>query len=386
MSSDAIQFASHVERVEFSGRALQRIMTEKGARYCLKIGSNMLAISKTSGCLLGESLADHLGIKESGVITYQRQGKYTIVSYGNNGVVSAEYINVQAEDYYLLLAGECADKPFLWVSCDDDELFAINGEIPDTINVRRITQDEIDSYFEKMAGGGAVKFTLHRPKREKGKLTPVLFFVVISFFLCLTLLMLNSGEEEKPVDPYAEYKQEMSGVMLSSAMKMAVDAVKSSLVIATWKVDNITVDANQTTILFVPAIGEGVMKELSSWCRQNGYAYIISQEGVLVNIPRMAETLDSNKIQRDIKGSVELIYDALNKLSMFKTVISPAVSKGNFSLVPIVFSGDGMVVDEVNDLASLVAKFPIRVEAVKLKTTAVEYVFDVSIAATAIGE
>ena len=128
------------------------------------------------------------------------------------------------------------------------------------------------------------------------------------------------------------------------------------------------------------------MKELSSWCRQNGYAYIISQEGVLVNIPRMAETLDSNKIQRDIKGSVELIYDALNKLSMFKTVISPAVSKGNFSLVPIVFSGDGMVVDEVNDLASLVAKFPIRVEAVKLKTTAVEYVFDVSIAATAIGE
>ena len=120
MSSDAIQFASNVERVEFSGRGLQRIMADKGARYCLKIGHNLLAISKTSGCLLGESLADHLGVKGSGVITFQHGGKYTIVSYGSNGVVSSEYIDVQSDDYYLLLAGECADKQTLWVACDDD--------------------------------------------------------------------------------------------------------------------------------------------------------------------------------------------------------------------------------------------------------------------------
>lgn len=386
MSSDAIQFSSNVERVEFSGRGLQRIMADKGARYCLKIGHNLLAISKTSGCLLGESLADHLGVKGSGVITFQHGGKYTIVSYGSNGVVSSEYIDVQSDDYYLLLAGECADKQTLWVACDDDELFAINSEIPETVDVKRVAQGEIDSYFEKMAGVGAIKFTLHRPKREKGKLAPIIFFVGISVVLVGAWLIASSAEDEVPVDPYAEYKQEMSGVTLSSALNMAVNAVKSSVDIATWKVENITVDANQTTMLFVPAIGEGVIKELATWCRNNGYAYIISPEGVLVNMPRMAGSLEPNQIQGDIKGSVELIYDALNKLSMFKTAISPAVSKGNFSLIPIVFSGDGMVIEEVNDLASLVARFPIRVEAVKLKTTAVEYIFDVSVAATAIGE
>lgn len=386
MSSDVIQFASNVERVEFSGRGLQRIMTEKGARYCLKIGHNLLAISKTGGCLLGESLADHLGVKGSGVVTFQHNGQYTIVSYGSNGVVASEYIAVPADDYYLLLAGECADKPTLWVSCDDDELFAINSEIPESIDVKKIAKGDIDSFFEKMAGAGAIKFTLHRPQREKGKLAPVLFFLGISAVLLSSWLIFMSGDDDVPVDPYAEYKREMSGVTLSSAINMAVNAVKSSLDIATWKVDNITVDANQTSIFFVPAMGEGVIKELSLWCRKNGYNYVISPEGVFVNMPRMAGPLDSSKIQGDIKGSVELIYDALNKLSMFKTSISPTVSKGNFSLIPVVFSGDGMVIEEVDDLASLVAKFPIRVEAVKLKSTATEYVFDVSIAATAIGE
>ncbi|MGY2436582.1 hypothetical protein ACW4FQ_25895, partial [Escherichia coli] len=144
------------------------------------------------------------------------------------------------------------------------------------------------------------------------------------------------------------YKAEMSGITLASAIDMAVGAVKSSLNVSTWKVHAVTVDAVQTTVLFTPTLTEGVMKEMSAWCKGNGYTYIMSPEGVLVTIPHsQAKTLDSSSIQSDIKGSVELVYDALNKLSMFKTIISPVSNKGNYSVIPVAFSGEGMIVEEL---------------------------------------
>lgn len=388
MSNDLSLFASHVERVEFTGRALQRIMAEKGARFCLKLNANRIALSKVGGCLLGESLADHLSVSGNIVVTFQRENRYFIISYGKDGVIS-EFMNVAWDDYLLLLAGACVEKETLFVCCEADELLPICGglfEVKD-LDIKRIEPDSIDSYFSKVISGGAIKFSLHRPKREKSAMSPPMIMGGVALLVAAVFLMRNSGEEEKPVDPYASYKMEMSGVKLSSAIEMAISAVKSSLDVSTWKIDTVSVDAIQTTILFTPVLSEGVMKEMSEWCKRKGYSYIMSPEGVLVSIanpPLLA--LDSNKIQDDIKGSVELVYDALNKLSMFRTVISPVVNKGNFNVIPVAFSGEGMIVEEVSDLAKLMANFPVKAESVKLKSTDVEYVFDVSIAATAIGE
>ncbi len=388
MSNDLSLFASSVERVEFTGRALHRIMAEKGARYCLKINANRIALSKSGGCLLGESLAEHLSVAGNVVVTFERGGHYFIVSYGKDGVVS-EFMNVAWDDYLLLLAGACADKEKLFVCCEEDELLPICGglsEIKD-LDIERVGREVIDSYFAKVESGEVIKYTLHRPKREKSVVSPPMMIGGVALLIAAVFLMRNSGEEEKPVDPYASYKAEMNGVTLASAIDMAVGAVKSSLNVSTWKVHAVTVDAVQTTILFTPTLTEGVMKEMSAWCKENGYTYIMSPEGVLVTIPHsQAKMLDSSSIQSDIKGSVELVYDALNKLSMFKTIISPVSNKGNYSVIPVAFSGEGMIVEELADLAKLMGKFPVKAESIKLTSTDVEYVFDVSIAATAIGE
>lgn len=386
--ADTSLFANHVERVELSGRALQKAMAEKGARYCLKINQRRIAISKSGGVLLGESLADYLDVKGSAVITFKIGDVYFIVSYDKNGVIS-EFMNVAGDDYHFLLEGECSGKELLFVCCEEDEFLPLCGSLSNLsdLDIKRVELSSIDGYLSKVESGAYIKLSLHRPKKDKKSTSPAIIFGGVALLVAVAFLMRNSGEEEAPVDPYAAYKAEMSGITLSSALMAASDAVVSSLDISTWKVDYVTVDAAQASVMFTPVLENGLMKEISEWCTRRGYSYVITPDGVIVSISNtQVKHLDSTKIQGGIRGSVELIHDALNQFSMFKTAISPMVSNGNFNSVPIVFSGAGMIVEEINDLSRFIAKFPVRADSVKLTSTEVEFVFDVSIAATAIGE
>jgi hypothetical protein len=376
MAKNSIIFATDVKRVKLEGQAVHVVAHREGGRFYAPISDGWIALSKGEGCLLGETLADKVSVDGNEIIVAIVNSVISLIKL-DGGIVTEEYISVSRDDLLLLLKGMLTPEQVVLVSFGLKDI--LDGVIPsERLNV--IDDDVFDRLSQK--------YKLIRVRRRQDKKPiPIIFTGFLLFLFAGWFFLSGSNEDEgPPPDPYAEYKADMQGLELSSALDDVVHAVSITTELTSWQLSSLDADGNQITMVFKPTLIDGLAKEFAGWATSHGYKYVFSNGGVSVSFPYSdPKPLNSNLITNNVGKLTETTYDLLNSASMFKVGLIAPVAKSNYVVYPMTLTGEGMVLNELLDLSKIVRGVPFRLDSISIKSTDVDYVFNVVVSTTVIG-
>lgn len=376
-------FAHGVVRVKFSG-SYTSILARERAKYFAVLPNNVLAYSKdTGGGLLGESILAVLKPESDCVVIAATKYGSVIINFIDGMVKNEVLLNGEDGQLNLSLRGVLNDSP-------EGIVIYVSRELVGRLS-SQLSQFETVVIEDGLLKTFSVSAKLARVKRVREQ-TPYPLYIGLAVILGGGLMWGTMREshdvDQVEQDPYAQYKMEMQGNNISSAIISAVDVAKSTSTLITWKLKSIELSGGQVVSIFQPTAGIGSAKEFSIWAKDRGVNYhlrgneIVSSSDISGRLMR----LDSSKIVSDVSGLSYKIFDVLNSVTMFDSQFSPPVSKQLYKTIPLTITGDGVILDELVSLAKILEGWPLKVDRISLAATDREFVFNVVMTTTIIGE
>lgn len=213
------------------------------------------------------------------------------------------------------------------------------------------------------------------------------FLAGIAAVVVVYLNWFSEPPPPAPVDHYAGYRTEISQQNASNALKDAVAVLATISELDSWSLDKLVVVPGQITITLGPVTDSSPIKEVELFASKYKYSLDFVGGNAVLGDQLPLSPGDPNVIF-DLISSGSAIRDAITPDFTLTVRFGGVIQKPMYSSVDMQIYGDGILLDELGDIAGYLKGMPVVLDKIEVSrpSEGIEFLYNVDFKSRIIGE